>query len=290
MRLPLVVGVDGSESSLQAVDWAADEAARSELSLRLVHASQWENYESASFNYDFAGATRMSVAERTVSTAATRATLRQADLKVSTAVVPEGAESALLREARDATALVTGSRGLSPFAELLLGSVSLAVAARAPCPVVVVRGTKASRDGVYGKVLVGVNREVTDPASVRFALQQAKARACPLEAVTAWRTPAQDPNLLPAAAAQFTRSYEEQAAARLDDALRAADEHPGIRVDRSTVEGPAHKVLRDLSTTADLLVLGAHRRHNRLGLQLGPTAHALLHHAHCPVAIVPNHD
>ncbi|MEU9383029.1 universal stress protein, partial [Streptomyces sp. NPDC048279] len=45
MDLPLVVGVDGSESSLRAVDWAADEAALRGAPLRLVYASLWERYE-----------------------------------------------------------------------------------------------------------------------------------------------------------------------------------------------------------------------------------------------------
>ncbi|MGW7412378.1 universal stress protein [Streptomyces sp. NPDC054863] len=290
MELPLIVGVDGSESSLQAVDWAADEAARSGLPLRLVHASLWENYDSAAFSYDFAGATRMDVAERTVIAAADRAAKRQADLTVSTAVVSDDARTALLREAHDASALITGTRGLGPLTELLLGSVSLAVAARAQCPVIVVRGGKANRDGIYGKVLLGVQQPAPDHASVRFALRQAKARSCALEAVAAWRSPAQDPRLLPSASARFTRSYEQQVAARLDDALRAADDHPGIRVIRTTAEGPAHKVLRDLTATADLLVLGAHHRRTPVGLHLGPTAHALLHHSRCPVAIAANQD
>ncbi|CAM5481939.1 universal stress protein [Streptomyces spiroverticillatus] len=288
MELPLIVGVDGSESSLQAVDWAADEAARRHLPLRLVHASRWESYESAAFAYDFAGATRLSVAERTVTVAAARATARQPGVKVATAVLPEDAESALLHEAHGAAALITGSRGLGPFAELLLGSVSLAVAARAVCPVVVVRGDKANRDGLHGKVLVGVKAATPDQASLRFALDQARTRACTLQAVTAWRSPAPDPRLLPSASDRFSRTYEQQAAARLDDALHAAADHPGLRVDRTTVEGPAHKVLRDLTATADLLVLGAHHRRNPLGLQLGATAHALLHHAHCPVVVVPH--
>jgi nucleotide-binding universal stress UspA family protein len=289
MELPLTVGVEGSESSLEAADWAADEAARRGLPLRLVYASMWEHYDSAAYGYDFAGATRAGVAERTV-VAGDRAVKRQPGLEVTTAVVTEDATTALLREARGATALVTGSRGLGSFAELLLGSVSLAVAARAECPVVVVRGDKANRDGVHGKILVGVQETAPEPASVRFALQQATARGCPLEAVTAWRSPAQDPRFLPAASARLDRVHEQRAADRLADALRAADGHPGLRVSRSTVEGPAHKVLRDRTATADLLVLGAHRRHHRLGLQLGPTAHALLHHSHCPVALVPDQD
>lgn len=45
MRFPVVVGVDGSEGSLRALDWAAAEAARTRLPLRVVHASLWEHYE-----------------------------------------------------------------------------------------------------------------------------------------------------------------------------------------------------------------------------------------------------
>ncbi|MFF2409891.1 universal stress protein [Streptomyces sp. NPDC058092] len=45
MQLPIVVGVDGSEGSLRALDWAAAEAARSRLPLRVIHASLWERYE-----------------------------------------------------------------------------------------------------------------------------------------------------------------------------------------------------------------------------------------------------
>lgn len=46
MYLPMVVGVDGSESSLGAVDWAADEAALHEVPLRIVHAYRWDRYEA----------------------------------------------------------------------------------------------------------------------------------------------------------------------------------------------------------------------------------------------------
>ncbi len=45
MELPVVVGVDGSEPSLRAVDWAVDEAALHGVPLRLVYASLRERYE-----------------------------------------------------------------------------------------------------------------------------------------------------------------------------------------------------------------------------------------------------
>ena len=72
MALPLVVGVDGSDGSLRAIDWAVDEAQRRGLSLRLVYASLWERYEGA---LPTAGRERPSeqvMAENIVGTAAER--------------------------------------------------------------------------------------------------------------------------------------------------------------------------------------------------------------------------
>ncbi|MFB7511191.1 universal stress protein, partial [Streptomyces broussonetiae] len=74
----------------------------------------------------------------------------------------------------------------------------------------------------------------------------------------------------------------------LDEALRAAvREHPEVEIRRHVVEGPAHRVLLDATAEADLIVVGAQRRHGHFGLQLGRIAHTLLHHARCPVAVVP---
>jgi nucleotide-binding universal stress UspA family protein len=70
----------------------------------------------------------------------------------------------------------------------------------------------------------------------------------------------------------------------LSEAVR---DHPQVDVHRQTVEGPAQKVLLEASADADLLVVGAMRRQGHFGLQLGCTAHALLHHSECPVAVVP---
>ncbi|MFD9635866.1 universal stress protein [Streptomyces violascens] len=288
MDLPLIVGVDGSQSSLQAVDWAVDEATLHGLPLRLLYASLWERYEGVSYTDNLGLPAQDDSGQGIVGAAAERAARRNPEVEVSTSVLPEETEPALLREARNATALITGSRGRGPLAELLLGSVSLAMAARAHCPVVVVRGGETSRAGRHGRVLLGVADPGPDLASVRFAFREAEARHCPLEAVSAWRCPAQDARAHPVPTAEFAAEHEARASALLDAALKsAAADHPDVPVTRTIIEGPAHKVLRDLSVTADLLVLGAHRRHSHLGLQLGRVAHALLHHADCPVAIVP---
>ncbi|MEU1891220.1 universal stress protein [Streptomyces pristinaespiralis] len=288
MESPLVVGVDGSESSFVATDWAADEALRHGLPLRLVYASLWQRYEGASLATGLDRPDGQVFADNIVGTAAERVRRRTPDVKVVTDVLPEDTVAALLREGRHAFALVTGSRGRGDIAGLLLGSVSLAVAAGASCPVVVVRGDKAGLAGTHDRITLGVGDADVDSAAVRFAFREAELRGCTLDVVRAWRCPAHESTDHPLVAGDPARYHEDRASAVLDAALEAAvRNHPDVRVKRATVEGPARKVLLARSAAADLLVVGARRRHSQFGMQLGRVGHTVLHHASCPVAVVP---
>ncbi|MFJ1608615.1 universal stress protein [Streptomyces sp. NPDC088253] len=288
MELPLVVGVDGSEPSLRAVDWAADEAALRGVPLRLVYASLWERYEGAALTTGLGRSSEQVLADNIVEAAAKRAHRREADVKISTEVLPEEPVAGLLREGHTAFALVLGSRGRGGIAEMLLGSVSLAVAARATCPVIVLRGShdhQAKQSDMRGRVVVGIGEELESSAAVCFAFQEAAERRVPLEAVRAWRCPGSETTDHPLMAGEPARLHEERAAAALDAALR--DAPTGVELRRRTAEGPARKVLLDTSADAALLVVGALRHHGYFGLQLGRVAHAVLHHSACPVAVVP---
>ncbi|WP_460072849.1 universal stress protein [Streptomyces sp. YKOK-I1] len=288
MTLPLVSGVDGSDASLSAVDWAVDEAARHGIPLRLVHASRWERYERAVPTGSLSRPSERVLVENLVASAAERAGRRNPEVKIITDIVPDDAVDALLSESDNAFALVTGSRGRGALKGLLLGSVGLAVAARAHCPVIVVRGDKAALAGSHERILLGAGEPVTGAEAVRFAFREAEARGCTLDVVRAWRFPAHASAGDPALANEPVRRYEEQASALLDTLLwDAMADHPGVRVRRVTAEGPAHSVLVRRSAAADLVVVGARRRYGHLGLQLGRVSHTLLHHADCPVAVVP---
>jgi nucleotide-binding universal stress UspA family protein len=288
MELPLVVGVDGSDGSLLAVDWAVDEAARLGLPLRLVYASLWERYESAVSSGSQERPSRQVMADNTVGSAAERARRRRPEVKVSTEVIPDEAASTLVREGHNAYALVTGVRGRGELAGLLLGSVSLAVAARAHCPVIVVRGDRAGLDSTHERILLGAGEPATGGEAVRFAFQEAEARKCTLDVVRAWRCPAHETADHPQLAEDPAHHHEERASALLDALLHdPAADHPGVLVRRSAVEGPARRVLLNRTAAADLVIVGARRRTGHFGLQLGRVAHTLLHHADCPVAVVP---
>ncbi|KAB1985809.1 universal stress protein [Streptomyces triticiradicis] len=285
-ELPLVVGVDGSEPSLRAADWAADEAALRGVPLRVVYASLWERYEGTALAGEHKPFEEVR-ADDIVTVAARRVLKRHPDLEVSTEILAEEPEYALVRAGRDASALVLGTRGRSGFVEMLLGSVSLAVAAYADCPVIVLRGGHDNHvdDATARRVVVGVGETGKDSAAVRFAAEEARLRRAPLDAVRAWRCPAHESVDHPLLAGEPARLHEEQAVETLDEALK--DAPAGVDVHRRTVEGPARHVLLGASQGAGLLVVGARRRPGRLGLQLGRVAHGVLHHAACPVAVVP---
>ncbi|MGW1124472.1 universal stress protein [Streptomyces sp. NPDC002526] len=289
MRLPVVVGVDGSEPGLEAVDWAADESVRHGLPLRVVHASLWERYEGVLPARTSDRPFDEVVAENIVAVAAERARRRAPDLDVTAEVLAEDPAGALLREAAEAAAVVVGSRGRGGFASLLLGSVGLIVAARSRGPVVVVRGDREARDSRHGRILVGIAEHDEDPPVLRFAFREAAARDAELDAVCVWRRPAHEPAAHPLMSGGGAGHHEGRAAEVLDRTLEpVARAYPGVRLRRSTVEGVPHRVLTERSAAADLLVVGARRRHGLVGLELGRVAHRSLHHASCPVAVVPN--
>ncbi|MET9557838.1 universal stress protein [Streptomyces sp. NPDC006645] len=288
MEFPLVVGVDGSLSSLKAVDWAADEAIRHMLPLRVVHAHLWEPHESTRSPLGTGESRTGSWAEAVVTGAAERARLRQPELKVSSTVLPDAAVPALLRESDEAYAVVVGSRGHGTLAGLLLGSVGLQLAARAAGPVIVVRGARPDRQVPFNQVVLGVHDAERDSAAAEFAFAEAQARDARLHAVHAWRPPAYVLPDIPVPPDLLTETRDRQARELLTMALQEPSRrHESVRVIPEAFNGPAREGLLGAAASADLVVIGARRRHTSPAMQLGSVNHAVLHHAPCPVALVP---
>ncbi|MFJ7904716.1 universal stress protein [Streptomyces sp. NPDC096198] len=270
MTIPLVVGVDGSDGSLEAVDWAADEAARHGIPLHLLHAAAGEQEAS-----------------EVIDAAVERARTGAPGVRLSSEVSHEDAASALVGHGRNAYALVLGDRGLGELSGMLLGSVSLAVAARADCPVVVVRGTPEHRAARFGTVVVGVEDGEGSGTAVDFSMREAEVRRCRLEAVHAWSAPS-GACTTPQAPSWQLEAHRRPPAQVLEDALRQpAERYRDATVSRRLIEKPARQALLEAASTADLLIVGARRRLGHPGLQLGLINHALLHHAPCPVVVVP---
>ncbi|MDT0476816.1 universal stress protein [Streptomyces sp. DSM 41014] len=288
--LPVTVGIDGTEPSLRAVDWAADEAALRGAPLRLVHASLWERYEGGLLPLDPEEPYERMRVEENAAVAERRARLRHPDATVTSAVFPEDPESVLVRESATAQALVLGCRGRGTMGRAFLGSVSLGVAGHAHCPVIVVRGGGGQPPSpAAGRIALGVDAVAGGSAAARFALDEAALRGTSLRAVRVRRRSPLQATAGPARADGGPGLPERPAAAAcLADALRDA---PGtLEVDGATVEGHPRDVLLAVSREADLIVVGTRRRHGHTGVRPNGVAHALLLHASCPVAVVPEHS
>ncbi|MBM9507952.1 universal stress protein [Actinacidiphila acididurans] len=288
MKQSLIIGIDGSDHSLRAVDWAVAEATRRDLPLRLVHGSLWERYEGVRPGFGTERPAEQVMAEHVVASAVERVEHIAPGLEVSSVIVPSDPVQALLREGQGAFAIVVGTRGRGTVAGMLLGSTGLEVAAHSPCPVIVVRGEPGRE---LSRVTLGIGDDGKSSAAIGFAFREAEIRDAELYAVHAWHHPADElPGTRPATA-EVPEKYAQDAEQVLGGALlAAAQEFPKVDVRRATPEGRAHQALIEASTASDLLVVGARRRQGAagaVGMQLGPVNHAVLHHAACPVAVVP---
>ncbi|MGY0020387.1 universal stress protein [Streptomyces sp. cg35] len=286
-RGPLIVGIDGSESSAQALDWAIEEAGRRDAGLHLLHASRWERYEVLEPSFGRGRGAVQEFAEHIAAQATERARHRAPGTRITGEVTPHDPAAALVEASREAVMVVVGSRGRGTFAGLLLGSVSLPVAARAEAPVVVVRGHEKNVHGGFGQLALGVGEAEGAADVAEFAFREAELRRADLLALRAWRCPAHEVPDYPTADSE---THQVRAENELSVTLHDPREgHAAVTVRTQPREGRARDILVEVSAHCDLLIVGARRHRGALGLQLGPVGHAVLHHSACPVAVVP-HD
>ncbi|GGY15203.1 MULTISPECIES: universal stress protein [Streptomyces] len=294
MDKPVIVGVDGSDPSLRALDWATDEAALHGLPLCVVHSQAWGWYEGYGPSLTTDRSALRAYGENLVESAVERVGRRAAAVKAYGELVVEDPAAVLTRLSREAFAVVVGGLGAGGIAGLPLGSVGLAVAARARSPVIVVRGNERHLRRGYGRIAAGVDapEQVDAPEEagpvVEFAFGEAEAWGAALVAVHAWRCPARDVADHPDHRGDVER-HRVLAQDVLTEALRPITRVAGkVEVRPQVIEGHVRKALLDTALTADLLVVGVRRRKSHLGMQLGPVNHAVLHQAACPVAVIPH--
>jgi nucleotide-binding universal stress UspA family protein len=131
----IVVGVDGSEGSRDALLWAAEQAQLTGSSVRVVATWRWPNYVTRVPP----GVDLQVDTERTLSEMVESVRPAVTDLQLTEHVVQGPPGPSLLTQAEGATLLVVGARGRAAFPGMLLGSVAEYCVRNGPCPVVVVR-------------------------------------------------------------------------------------------------------------------------------------------------------
>jgi nucleotide-binding universal stress UspA family protein len=290
MTRPVTAGVDGSEESLAALAWAARQAVRGGVPLRVVHAWRFRPGEAP-------GAGDRETQERwvreTVTGAAASVTSRHRGLEVTTDVLEGDPVATLLTAAAEARTRVLGSRGHGAVVGFLLGSVGQQVIAEAARPVVLVRaGGDRPADEVAGhEIVVGQQGEPEDSAGVlRFAFEAAAARGATVRAVRAWTLPPlfsySPASLKLLDDAGGPEPYEHKALAEALEPWR--DRFPDVPVVEHVEMGSAGQVLLSVAGRAQLMVVGRRARRSAVGARIGSVAHGVLHHAGCPVAVVPH--
>ncbi|GHF66533.1 universal stress protein [Kitasatospora xanthocidica] len=283
----VLAGIDGSPQSTAAAHWAAEEAVRTGAALRLVHAWPWLTDGVSSFAEPD---DLPDVVQRTLTEAAEDLRGRYPDLAVRTDAVLDAPVDGLVAAAGDAELLVLGSRGLGGFTGLLLGSVSMAVAGRSEVPVVVVREAGEAREAADGtaEVVVGVDGHAPEEEVLAFAFREAALRGVRVRAVHGWDLPPLFGYAGGAVPAAEIAQLEALEAKLLSLALAGPRErHPDVAVVEDVRLGAARGLV-EASTGAALVVVGRRHRPVDFGPRLGRIAHAVLHHAEAPVAVVPH--
>ncbi|GII06014.1 universal stress protein [Planobispora takensis] len=286
----IIVGVDGSHAALEAVGWAVREAELRGVGLRVVHimpAWAFEMPEDAP--HAEVGRWMRGGATDTLAQGVQRAQAEGRAVGVESLLLPGDPRLGLIGAAEDAELLVVGSHGLGGFLGMLVGSVALGVAGHTSCPVAVIRATPTGQDAPGaawgGPVVVGVDGSPAGAQALAFAFAEASRRGAELRAVHAWSGP-----VIEGAPGLLTSAGERQGGEQrvLAEALAGwGERHPDVKVTAQAVNGHPVDALKEASAGTGLLVVGSRGRGDLKGLLLGSVSHSLLHHAYCPLVVVP---
>jgi nucleotide-binding universal stress UspA family protein len=288
-RMPVVAGVDGSEESLSAVEWAALEAQRHRAPLRIVAApALLPRMRARPHDPGTVAARLRGESCRAFEEAVTRAREVASGLLIDVDLLTGPPALAVTQSGSGALMLVVGARGAGGFAAMALGSVSRYAAMHANCPVVVVREETSA---VHQEIVVGIRDPNDTAGTLAYAFDEAALRGATLIAVHSW-------NRSRSALSDHAERQDEASAERiaaeaelsLSEVLRAwHGKYPAVPVWQDVVhDHPAH-VLASYSARADLVVIG---RHDVSGSHpaIAGIQHALLNHARGPIAVVPATD
>lgn len=268
---PVLVGVDGFPTSLEAALWAAAEAALRHADMQLVVVN-----DDPALDDDL---------RQRLHDVAARCRQHHPQLTISEHLCRGRPAAELIRRSGEAQLLVTGSRGQEEPAGWL-GSVSTAVAMRAHCPVTVVHAPHTEFTG--GLVVVGFDNSQYSGAALRFALDTATLHHTDVLAILVLRDirteyPWTEQSIIDI----DWKRWHDEALRHLDGQLTEwAEDYPEVSVRAEVRRGYPIEELADAGSHARMLVVGHRGTGGAPGLLLGSVASGVLHHSSCPVTVV----
>lgn len=282
----VVIGVDGSEDGLRAVDFGVREAQSRGCDILLAHAVDDAVLAGAwGVVYD-PGVLREGGQEATdQAEERARAAGMPAD-RVHSEIYMGNPGAILTRLSEEAQSLVVGRRAMSGLERLFVGSTSVGVAATAHCPVIMVSAANhPAVTGGLGRIGVGVDGSTRSADALTYAFEEAARRGVKLEIVHAFE--------LPAGFFADQKNREERTNAQLEAAKEAIselvkplqDRFPEVAAETHVVANHPVKELLSRTADLDLMVLGVHGV-GLPGLSPGATIRALMAHSECPLTLV----
>lgn len=287
----VMVGVDGSAPSLNALDWAVAHAAKVGWRLHVVCAYALPTFAAASLDGGYATLDDAAIRD------GAQAVLDEALERVSgsgvevTSSLETGDPAGVLVEAtRNVCLAVVGTRGKGGFAERILGTVSSALPAHAHCPTVVVPYKEGAELPIpVRRIVVGVDGSVSAKGALKRAIEEAALWDAELTAISGIPIGTGTGLLgwLPTSVDSETLLADCKAGldVTIDRALAGRDD---VTVRRHALDGTGAALLAEFSTAVDLVVVGTRGRGGFAGMLMGSTSQALLHHSACPVMVVPS--
>lgn len=296
MARTLTVGLDGTRESVSAADWAAREARQDGATVRLLQVRAADPYlDAAVVRHGDLGQWSEEILDEVSRTLADRYPEVRTERRTD-----NGRPAQLLADAsEESDLLVIGSRSLSTVWGYVIGSVALPTVSKSSCPVVLVRAQATGRSRELGEegaasvasngVLLGIELESPHGELLSFAYEMAERHQLPLTVLHGWEPPSSAgvrPMPFPPSMTEEMLEEHRQALKSLLAPWR--ERYPDVRLQARTVLAQPAGLLVDAANDAALLVIGRRARHSPLGPRTGPVAHAVMHHARSPVAVVPH--
>ena len=275
----VVVGVDRTPSSDRAIEQGIRQAGISRRPLHLVYAARlrlapWADEYLAGKRHE-------------LEAIRDRAADKAPDVDVTFAVHVDDPAAMLVKASETAYLVVLGSSGVARTADVLRGATAHKVAAHAHCPVVVTPSTGDWNDA--GPIVVGVDAADHSVPALEWAFAEASAQGAKLVAVHTWWW--EPPNAYLAGAAwegQWDEIADSEKLLLAEMLAGWREKYPDVEVEPALVRGHTAVVLRDLSASSRLVVVGTRGRGGFTSLLLGSVSDFMVHSAHCSVVVVPS--
>lgn len=285
----IVVGIDGSQQSGHALEWAVARARLGGEQLELINT--YSLTPDLNF-YGYQGVPSsqpvdwfIEFSEQVLDAAAARVRELAPGLTYTTTSEMGHPALVLATASESADAVVVGRRGLGSAASALLGSVSNRLTIQAKCPVVVVGEGELPTSG---PIVVGVDGSEFGTHALRYAIAEAAVRKTSVRAVAAYHVMHHafraDPELVARTRAEVEAEAGETITRALDEVQ--GTEPASVSVDHVVVEGRAAEAILGHAEEAQLIVVGTHGKGLVRRILLGSVSRQVLNDADRPVAVI----